>query len=119
MPGGIEVTGLDALIRDLDALGADIEGLQPAFAELASQGARLAAGFAPRRTGRLAGSIRGTGSAGKAEVTASAVYAGPINYGWARRNISGTGFMQAADAALHPEQKLEQAVQDAIRRAGL
>jgi hypothetical protein len=71
---------------------------------LARQGARLAASFAPVKTGRLAKSIRGRASRNRVTVTAgnrtAVPYAGAINYGWRRKRISAAGFMQRTDLVL-------------------
>ena len=122
--GGVQVTGLNAVVRELQALGVTVDDLKGAFSTIADEGASLAAGFAPKRSGRLAASIRGNRAKNKAVVVAggrAAQYAGPINYGWPRRNIAASGFMQRADAALQPRVlgRLETEIDNAIRRSGL
>ncbi len=55
--------------------------------------------IAPRRSGRLAGSIRALGSQtmGQAAVGKKAVpYAGVIHYGWPARNIAAQPFLEDA-----------------------
>ncbi len=55
--------------------------------------------LAPRRSGRLAGSIRALGSqtSGQAAVGKKSVpYAGVIHYGWAKRNITAQPFLTDA-----------------------
>lgn len=118
------VTGLTAVVRDLIALGVDVDDLKDAFSEIARQGASVASAYAPRRTGRLAGDIRGNRAKSKAVITAGRVsvpYAGPINYGWAAHGIQASGFMQKADEALQPYalSRLEDDINAAIRRRGL
>jgi hypothetical protein len=120
----IKVEGIPQLRRALLALGVDIEDLKDAFARIAGEGARIAAGFAPVRTGRLAGSIRGNRSKSKATITAGRAavpYAGAINYGWPRRNIAASRFMQRADRVIEPRAipMLEADMNAAIRRRGL
>jgi phage gpG-like protein len=121
---GYRVEGLNEVVRDLQAAGVEIDELKDAFAAIADRGAKLAAGFAPQRTGRLAGSIRGNRAKGKAVVTAGrsvVPYAGPINYGWPTRNIRPAEFMQRADAELQPYavQQLEDEINEVLRKRGL
>lgn len=121
---GFEVQGLAPVVRALSALGLEVDDLKDAFSDIAQQGARQAAQFAPRRTGRLAADIRGNRAKSKAVVTAGrsrVPYAGPINYGWAARGIAPSGFMQKADRAMQPFAiaALERNVNEAIRRKGL
>jgi hypothetical protein len=118
------VTGLTAVVRDLIALGVEVDDLKDAFANIAREGAAAAAAHAPRRSGALAGDIRGNRAKSKAVITAGRVsvpYAGPINYGWAAHGIQASGFMQKADAEIQPYalQQLEADINAAIRRRGL
>lgn len=120
----VSINGLNAVTRDLLAMGLEVEDLKGAFSEIARFGAIVAARHAPRRTGRLAGDIRGNRARNKATITAgrsSLPYAGPINYGWAARGIQPSGFMQKADKELQPYslRVLEQNINAAIRARGL
>ena len=121
---GFKVEGLNQVVRDLQAIGADVDDLKDAFAGIASEGARVAVGFTPTRTGRLAGSTRGNRAKSKAVVTqgrAAVPYAGPINYGWPRRNIRPALQMQRTDQQMEPVaiQRLEDDINQAITRRGL
>jgi hypothetical protein len=121
---GFKVQGLREKVRDLQAAGAEVEDLKNAFGKIAARGADLGRGFIRSRTGRLAASVRGNRAKAKAVVTAgraSVPYAGPINYGWPKRNIEPRQFMQKADQQLRPyaEQQLDDEIQAAIRRRGL
>lgn len=122
--GGIRVEGLTQVVQALLAIGLEVDDLKGAFSNIADHGARLAAQYAPRRTGRLAGDIRGNRARSKAVVTAGRVsvpYAGPINYGWAARGIEPSGFMQKADQALQPYslRRLEDEINTQIKKRGL
>lgn len=122
--GGVRVEGLNALVRDLERLGVNVEDLKQAFAAIAAEGAQKAAEFAPRRTGRLAASIRGSKSKNKAVVTAgraSVDYANVVNYGSPKRHIAASQFLQRADEAMRPValERIDEALSEAIRRAGL
>lgn len=121
---GFRVEGLSQVVRDLKAMGIEVDDLKAAFSEIARRGAASASSHAPRRSGRLAADIRGNRAQSKAVVTAgraSIPYAGPINYGWRARNIEPSGFMQKADAEMQPVaiQLLEQEINNQIRMKGL
>lgn len=121
---GFKVQGLSQVVRDLQRLGLEVEDLKEAFSSIADQGSRTAAMYAPRRTGALRASIRGNRAKSKAVVTAgraSVPYAGPINYGWPRRGIAASGFMQKADEQMRPHaiRLLEDEINRQIRRRGL
>ena len=122
--GGIKVTGLNQVVRGLIAVGVEVDDLKDAFSAVASRGARVAALFAPKLTGKLAGDVRGNRARSKAVITAgraSVPYAGPINYGWAKHNITPSGFMQKADKVLQPYavRQLQNGINLAIRKRGL
>jgi hypothetical protein len=124
VPVTVRVEGLNQKVRDLKALGLAVDDLKDAFSTVAATAARLAAGFAPKRTGRLAGDIRGNRAQSKAVVTAGRVsvpYAGPINYGWAARNIEGAFFMQKASDEMEPVAltQLNHEIDKQIRKRGL
>jgi hypothetical protein len=90
----LQVEGLKQLRRELKAAGVSLQDLKDAHAEVAA----LVIGrahFTPknpgRSTGRLAGSVRGSGTQSAAIVRAgraSVPYAGPIHWGWPSRNIT-------------------------------
>lgn len=106
MSGSVKVDGLNRLVKDMQALGVEVTDLKAAFGDIAERGARLAASFAPRDSGKLRASIRGNQAKNKAVVLAGKArvpYAGAINYGWRARNIEPSRFMQRADAVLAPD----------------
>lgn len=122
--GSLKVTGVAKAVRQLKAMGAEVEDLKDAFARIASEGATAVKRHVPRRSGRLAADVRGNRAQSKAVVTAgraSVPYAGPINYGWARRNIEPAGFMQAGDAETAPKalRMLEAEINNQIRKKDL
>lgn len=123
-PVTIRVEGLTLVTRQLRRLGLEIADLKDAFSTVAAQGARLAAYFAPKRSGTLAGDVRGNRAQSKAVVTAGRVsvpYAGVINYGYAARNIEPALFMQKASDAMEPVafQELDKEITKQIRKRGL
>lgn len=124
MPTVVRVDGLAQLKRALGELGVDIGDLKGTFGRIASRGARLAAGYAPHRTGRLRSSTRPEVTQNRAAVLAgsSAVrWAGVQNYGWPRRHIPATSFLQKADRDLAPDtpRLIEDGITDAIRHRRL
>lgn len=121
---GFKVTGVAQMVRDLQAIGADVEDLKDAFQKISERGTDVARGIVPVKSGRLKGSLRGNRAKGKAVVTAgggSAPYAGAINYGWPARNIEPHLFMQQTDEQMRPEALtlLEQGIDDVIQKRGL
>lgn len=96
----VRVDGARELRRTLKAAGDDLEDLRKVNATIARYVSLRAAAMAPRRSGRLAGSVRGSNAKTSATVRvggASVPYAGPIHWGWPRRHISAQPF--AVDAA--------------------
>ena len=121
---GLKVTGLREMVRDLEAIGVEVEDLKDAFGAIAKEGAEVGRGLTPERSGRLAGSTRGNRAKAKAVVTwgrAAIPYAGVQNYGWPRRNIPAKGFAQGTDAVMSPVavRKLEANIEQVIRERGL
>jgi len=121
---GFKVEGLTKVVRNLQSLGLEVDDLKDAFSDIAREGAEVASRFAPRRSGALAGSIRGNRAKSKAVIAAGKArvpYAGAINYGWPKRGIAAQGFMQKADAVMRPKalQELENAINRKIKERGL
>lgn len=115
---GVEVDGLARLRRDLRRAGSDLADLKAANAAAAAMVAAEASRRAPRKSGRLAASVRGNKSASRASISAGRAtvpYAGPIHYGWPARGIEANPFVTDAAQATEPhwrpifEQELEQA----------
>lgn len=101
----VRIDGLNAAIRALAAIGIDAEDMKDSMSVIARFGAMRAAEFAPKRSGKLAGDIRGNRAKAKAVITSgrkSIPYAGPINYGWPKHNITAAGYMQKADKSIQP-----------------
>ena len=122
--GGVRVEGLNRLVRDLQSLGLEVDDLKEAFGDIAAEGASLASSFAPKRSGALAATVRGNRAKNKAVVAAGKArvkYAGAVNYGWPKRNIKPSSFMQKADERMRPKalQALDDALEQKIREKGL
>ena len=121
---GVRVEGLNQTVRALQKLGVEVTDLKAVFSEISSEGARLASSFAPKRTGKLAASVRGNKAKNKAVVVAGKArvpYAGAINYGWKKRGIAPAHFMAKADKAMETRayKMLEDGLGDVIRSNGL
>jgi uncharacterized protein YcsI (UPF0317 family) len=101
---GIRIEGLDALVRSMRKAGVDISELKEAHIRAAAIVADRAAELAPRRSGRLAGSVRPAKQAKRARIQAGSAkvpYANPIHWGWPSRNIASQPFL--SDAAQQTE----------------
>lgn len=89
--------------RDLRKLGADVEEIKDIMAEIASEGAEVAAGFVPVDSGALRDTVRGNRAKARATVTIGRgktnKYAGVVNYGWPERNIPAANFVEKTDLA--------------------
>ncbi len=100
MAGLLQVDGLRELVKALKAAGEDVTELKSLNGKAAAIVADAAAPRTPRRSGKLAASVRtgatqrgGRVMAGKSSVP----YAGPIHWGWTRRHIKAQPWL--ADAA--------------------
>lgn len=125
MPSGsVRVEGLNKTLRALQTYGVEVADLKDTMAGIAREGATLASRYAPKRSGRLAGTVRGNKAKAKAVVIAGRAripYAGAINYGWPKRNIKASLFMQRADRELAPRavEMLEAGLDRAAGKVGL
>lgn len=124
LSGGVRVEGLNKTLRAMQQVGVEVGDLKDVMGDIATEGARLASSFAPRRSGRLAESVRGNRAKAKAVVLAGRArvpYAGVVNYGFAKRGIRPALFMQRADAELAPKavKMLEAGLDNAVTKAGL
>jgi hypothetical protein len=100
----LEVEGGRRLRSTLRAAAGDLEDLKSVHETVSRMVAAAAKARAPHRSGRLAASGRGSRAAGMAVVrfgSARVPYAGPIHYGWPKRNITAQPF--AVDAAHETE----------------
>ena len=101
----VEVTGARELARTLKRAGVNVNDMKDANQRTGEIVVRAAGGVVPRRTGRLASSIRP--SRMQAGVTiraggASLPYAGVQHYGWPRHHIVGRMFITAPAADTEP-----------------
>lgn len=103
----IQVDGLRELTKSLRAVDRTLpRELTAIHKRIAQPIATRANQTVPRRTGRLAGSIRPLGSQRSAQVAAgrkNIPYAGVIHFGWPRHNIDPQPFLFTAIEAEHEE----------------
>jgi uncharacterized protein YcsI (UPF0317 family) len=99
---GVQVEGLNELIRTMKRAEVDITELKDAHHDAGMIVAAYAQAIAPRRSGRLAASIRSTKQVRRARIQAgraSVPYAGPIHWGWPARHIQAQPFLTDAAQA--------------------
>lgn len=110
MYSGVKIEGMRQLRHSLRQAGDDLQDLKATNAQASSIVASRAKGWAPNRSGRLAASVRSSGTktagivrAGNNRKTASGVpYAGPIHWGWKKRNIKANPFLSYSAQATEP-----------------
>ena len=96
---GVEVVGSRDLRRRLKAAGDDLADMKAAHDNAAGIVSRRAKLYAPKRSGKLANSVRPAGTKTRAAVRVGkkrVPYAGVIHYGWQKRNIAANPFMTDA-----------------------
>lgn len=111
------IEGLRETVRNLEKVGVDVQDLKEVFTDIGRMVANDASVLAPRKSGRLAASIRPTKTKNKAAVRAGSArvpYAGVQNYGWPKRHIGGKNFLQRAINA--NESKAVRMMEDGLGR---
>ena len=101
----VKVEGARELRRTLKAAGDDLEDLKHVHATVARYVAMRGAAMAPRRSGRLAGSVRGNQAKTSATVRAGGAripYANVIHWGWPRHHIESQPFLVNAAHITEP-----------------
>jgi len=101
----VEVQGGRELRAALKGIAGGLANLKATHAKIAAMVAPVGQRNAPRLTGALAGSVRGTGTASAAIVRAGGSklpYGGPIHYGWPARNIAPQPFLVDAGHTTEP-----------------
>lgn len=110
----IVVTGNDRVAAKFAKLGRLVSDLTLGFDKVGREIVADARSLAPRRTGRLASTIRPVRGKTFVSVSAGTPYGGVQNYGYRRRNIPATYFLnRAADTKAD---SAAEALADQIRR---
>jgi hypothetical protein len=89
----VKVQGVDNLSRTLTAAAADLADLGETNTAAGRLLATRAAARAPRRTGRLAASVRATPDRTGVQVGSSLIYGPPIHWGWPARHVRRQPFL--------------------------
>ncbi len=104
-PVGVRVTGLKTMARDARKTQIRLDrGIKKANRKSVQRALvpRVKA-RAPKRSGRLEGSVRGRATASRAQIIVGSnvrvPYAGPINFGWFARNIQPQEFIYSGIVA--------------------
>lgn len=98
-PGTVQVEGAKELRRALKKMGDDLKDLKSLHAAAAKPVLERSRELVPRVSGTLGRSIRISGSTAGASIRAgkrAVPYAGPIHFGWRRRNIEPQPFLYDA-----------------------
>ena len=101
----VTVVGARELRKALKAVEGGLDDLKATHDKIAQIVAPAGRRGAPRRTGRLAGSVRGSGTKTQAVVRAGGArlpYGGPIHWGWPARNIGAQPFLTDAGRETEP-----------------
>lgn len=98
----VRVDGAARLQRTMRDAGRRLTRLRPAHRTAAQTISTAAARNAPRRTGRLAGSLTPTAGDDLATVASNQPSAGVIHWGWPGHNITANPFLTQAAEATEP-----------------
>jgi hypothetical protein len=123
MPGqpAVQVKGAKELRRAMKHMDADLRDLRDVNLAAARIVAQRAEQTVPRRSGRLGGSVKPTASRSRGNVVAGSrlvPYAGPIHFGWRKRNIEPQPFLYDAldDRRTEVIDKYEAEIEGLVRR---
>lgn len=99
----VHIEGLREMTRAMEKAGIEVEDLKEAMHQVAAEATRVMQPHIPTRSGKLRNSARPNKAKGKAVVTigrATVPYAGPIQYGWRKRNIKPARYVEKTDAVM-------------------
>lgn len=101
----VTVEGARQLRASLKRAGSDLTDMAKVHATVSRYVSMRAAAMAPRRSGRLSGSVRGNQAKASAVVRAGGArvpYANPIHWGWPARHIRSQPFLVDAAHVTEP-----------------
>ena len=118
----VKIIGLNQLRSSLRKAGGNVADMKEANVAAARTVQARAQDIGPNRSGKLVGSLRTPRAAARAVVRSNLVYAGPIHWGWPRRNIRPQPFLVEAAEQTRPHWleeygKALQALADAVKGA--
>jgi len=124
MPGQLHVEGARELRKALKSVEGGLADLKQVHMAAGVPVATTARTLSPKRTGRLAGSVRNKATRTRGTISAGRVsipYAAVIHFGWPRHNISPNPFLYAAIEVAWPQVMRieEQGIQRIISAHGL
>lgn len=106
MAKALFVAGQRRFVQTMRRAGADMDELREVNRAAAQVARPAVQARVPRKTGRLARTVR-VGATRKAGVvragTRAVPYAGPVNYGWPARHIRGVQYANDGVAATEPQ----------------
>jgi phage gpG-like protein len=115
MTGSVEVRGATTLAATMRLAALDLGDLGDAAQSGVAHVAQSARAKAPRRTGRLAGSISVHSSRNEAEASSGLVYAGRTHYGWPAVRQAAQPFL--TDALAQSEKTIVDGYMASVLRA--
>jgi hypothetical protein len=101
----VQVQGARELRKALKQVEGGLEDLKATHERIAQVVTPVGRREAPRRSGRMAGSVRGSGTKTQAVVRAGGArlpYGGPIHWGWPKRHIKAQPFLTDAGKQTEP-----------------
>lgn len=102
----VELVGMARLRKTMRAAGLNLADLKTANAKAAAMVAAAGRSSAPRKTGRLSGTVRGNRAVGRAVVQAGNArvpYASIVHYGWPQRDIDAQPWLAEAAVDTQPQ----------------
>ena len=120
----ISIQGVKEVTDSLNKLSRDLKSNTALNKELSTTLSQKASAMAPKATGALASSVVGNPSAEKAQIIAGSAavpYAGVIEYGWPKRNITAQPYLTPA---VHNNmgyiiEKYNESIKEAIKQYNL
>jgi hypothetical protein len=101
----VRIQGLARFNSTMRRAGVNLDDMKAANAQASTTVAQWASLSAPRRTGALGASVRGTRRVSGARVLgggSGVPYAGPIHWGWPARHIGAQPFISEAAQSTEP-----------------
>ena len=119
----IEVEGLRRTVTQLKRFGARSEDLTAAFQRVGARAEREGKARAPKQSGALAKSVRQSKRQNAVYIYAgkkAVPYAGPVHWGWPKRNITANPWLvkMAGDLEPYMREQLQRELRQLARQLG-
>lgn len=92
--GSVQIVGARRLRATMKRAGVDLGQMSAAHQQVGSIVIAASSPLAPRKSGRLATSLKATRTRASAVVKSNVIYAGVQEYGWPARNIAASAFVR-------------------------